>query len=279
VRSLPNSQYVDWDNPFIAYDFQQPVEGYECPWGNVQLALIYNSEQVPEPPATLEALEAWVKAHPGKFTVGSDFTGMTLLKSWLIALAGGPEALRGPFREELYQQHSEALWAYLNRLKPYLWNRGESFPASVAQMHQLFAAGELWFTMSNNDAEVDNKRLQGIFPAHARAYVPATGTIQNSHYLGIVKRAGNKPGALVALNFLLSPEAQWRKLDPGVWGDGTVLAPGKLPAEWQARFDSVPGRLHAPRRADIQPHALMEPAPEYMMRLFEDFKRHVVQGQ
>ncbi|MEM6733136.1 MAG: extracellular solute-binding protein [Myxococcota bacterium] len=35
---LPNAKYVDFQNPFIAYDFQQKVDGYESPWGNVQLA-------------------------------------------------------------------------------------------------------------------------------------------------------------------------------------------------------------------------------------------------
>ncbi|NJK89788.1 MAG: hypothetical protein HC923_10600, partial [Myxococcales bacterium] len=53
---LPNARYIDFENPFIAYDFQQPLEGFECPWGNVQLTLIHDSERVPDPPRTPEAL-------------------------------------------------------------------------------------------------------------------------------------------------------------------------------------------------------------------------------
>ncbi len=53
TERLPNNDLIDWTDPFIATDFQQPVEGYECPWGNVQLALIYNSARVDLPPQSL----------------------------------------------------------------------------------------------------------------------------------------------------------------------------------------------------------------------------------
>lgn len=277
VDSLPNSRYLDRENPFIAYDFQQPVNGWECPWGNVQMTWIYNSEQVLQPPQNLEALKAWVKAHPGKFTIGNNFTGMTLLKAWLIHLAGGKGSLDGPFDEQKYEAYSDSLWNYLREIRPYLWNQGQSFPSSLAQMHQLFANGELWFTMSNNDAEVDNKIGQGVFPEHSRAYVPSIGTIQNSHYLGIVKRATQKAGALVVINFLISPEAQFQKLQPEVWGDGSVLAEERLPTDWQRQWKQVPGRRYAPDRDRIQPFALREPAPEYMIRLYEDFRAKVIE--
>ncbi len=277
LDQLPNSRYLKLDNPFIGIDFQQPIAGYECPWGNVQLAYIYNAEQVEALPQSLEDLEAWVKANPGKFTIGNDFTGMTVLKSWLITLAGGDEAIAGEFDPHLYERYSSQLWAYVNRLKPFLWNRGESFPANVAQMHQLFTNGELYFTMSNNDSEVDNKILQGIFPESSRAYVPKMGTIQNTHYLGISKRSANKAAAKLVINFMISPEAQFRKMQPQVWGDATVLDLGRLSEEWQDKFKDIPGRKYAPSRDSIQSRALMEPAPEYMIRLFDDFRKEVME--
>ncbi|MBI1191609.1 MAG: ABC transporter substrate-binding protein [Bacteroidetes bacterium] len=276
TERLPNSRYVNWGSPFIAYDFQQPVNGWECPWGNVQMALIYDTAQVPQPPQTLADWERWWAANPGKFTFGHDFTGMTLLKSWLIAFAGGDTALNGAFDEALYAQHSAELWAFINRNKKHFWNKGQSFPASLAQMHQLFANGELWFTMSNNDAEVDNKIAEGFFPGNSRAYVPLTGTIQNSHYLGIPAGAAEREAAMLVINFLISPEAQWEKMKPSVWGDGTILALDKLEPEWAQRFDALHGRKYAPDRAIIQDRALMEPAPEYMIRLFADFRTHVI---
>jgi putative spermidine/putrescine transport system substrate-binding protein len=273
---LPNARLIDFSNPFIGVDFQQPVDGYECPWGNVQFALITDEKRVPNPPRTRQALLDWVRRHPGRFTFDTSFTGMTLLKSWLIDIAGGSAALAGPFDEQKYATHSKALWSYVRALKPYLWKRGETYPASVAELHQLFASGEVDFTMSNNDGEVDNKILHGLLPSTSRAFVLDAGTIQNTHYLGIVKGARHVAGALVAINFLASPEAQYEKMKPSVWGDGMVLALSKLEAPWPQRFADIPDRRRAPPRSEIQDKALMELAPEYMIRLFEDFRQHVL---
>jgi putative spermidine/putrescine transport system substrate-binding protein len=277
VDLLPNNKYIDWQNPFIYMDFQQRVEGYECPWGNVQMALIYDSAKVSIQPQFPTDLEAWVQIHPGKFTISNDFTGMTFLKAMLSHFAGGKTALGGDFDAAKYKAASAELWTYLNRIKKNFWNGGSSFPADVAQMHQLFAAGEIWFTMSNNDAEVDNKIAQGLFPATARAYVPAMGTIQNSHYLAITKNSARKAAAFVVINHMISPEAQLHKFDPAVWGDGTVLAMDNLPADFQQRFAAVPTRKYAPQRSSIQASAIQEPAPEYMIHLFEDFRKEVIE--
>ncbi|MCB0637450.1 MAG: ABC transporter substrate-binding protein [Lewinella sp.] len=274
---LANARYIDFDNPFIGIDFQQPVEGYECPWGNVQMALIYNGEQVPEPPQTRAELLAWAKANPGRFTFDTQFTGLTFLKALLIDIAGGMEALNGRFDEAKYDRYSAELWDYLRQLKPYLWREGTTFPEGVAPMHQMFANGELWFTMSNNDCEVDNKILQGVFPSSSRAYAPAFGTIQNTHYLGIPRLSPHKPAAMVVANFMISPEAQYRKQDPQVWGDGTVLDLDQLPAEWQTRFAELPNRQYAPPRVELAEHALMELAPDYMIRLAEDFRAEIIE--
>lgn len=277
VDVLPNARWIDSENPFIRDDFQQPTLGYECPWGNVQQTLIYDSARVPDPPRTLDALASWIQEHPGRFTIENGFTGMTLLKAMLTHFAGGPGALDGPFDEARYQRASAALWDYLRPLRPFFWQEGRTYPEQLSQLHQLFAAGEVFFTMSNNDAEVDNKIAQGLFPTTARAYVPDFGTIQNSHYLGIADRARHVEGALVLIDFLVSPEAQLEKLRPDVWGDGTILAVDRLPEPWPARFQAVPGRLHAPSRDEISRRALREPAPEYMVRLYADFRREVIE--
>jgi putative spermidine/putrescine transport system substrate-binding protein len=273
---LPHASLIDFANPFIKYDFQQEVKGYECPWGNVQLAIIYDSKRTPDPPRTRAALLEWARAHPGRFTFDTAFTGMTLLKGWLIEIAGGHEALSGPFDAQKYERFGEKLWDYVNALKPYLWRKGRTFPSGVAQLHQLFASGEVDFTMSNNDGEVDNKVLQGLFPDSARALVFQGGTIQNSHYVGIPKGAVHVAGALVTANLLISPEAQYEKLKPAVWGDGTVLAVSRLSPLWRDRFENVPERRHAPKRSEIQGQALPELSPEYMVRLYEDFRKHVL---
>ena len=276
TSQLPNAQFIDFDNPFIKYDFQQPINGYEVPWGNVQFTIIYDSARVPKPPKTRQALAKYVKEHPGTFTIANDFSGMTFLKSLLIGMAG-PGTLDGEFDKSEYLKYSNRLWSYINEIKPHLWKDGDTFPSNIAALHQLFVNGELHFTMSNNDTEVDNKILEGFFPETARAYVLEDGTIQNSHYLGIPINAPQKAAAMVVSNFLISPEAQYRKARPDVWGDGTVLAKHKLPESWQKKFSSMPQRRHAPPRDSLQNYALQELAPEYMIRLYEDFRTQIIQ--
>ena len=273
---LPNSRYVDFANRFIGVDFQQPIAGMECPWGNVQLLMIYHRDRVPAPPLTRDALAAWVRAHPGRFTFDSSFTGMSFLKSLLYDLAGGEAALAGPFDGEKYARHSAALWAYLKSLQPHLWREGRTFPASVTQQHQLFVSGEIDFTFGLNDGEVDNKVAQGFFPAAAQAAVLDAGTIRNSHYLGIVARSPRVAAAMVVCDFLISPEAQLEKQKPSVWGDGTVLALDRLPPEWREKFAAAQVRRHSPPRAELETRALPEPAAEYMVRLYADFRTELL---
>ena len=277
VDKLPNARLLDLQNPFINTDFQQPVAGMEAPWGNVQFTVIYDSARVASPPRSFAALPAYLRAHPGQFTIPNEFTGMTLLKSWMIALSGNPRLFRGKFNEAVYDKWSGELWRQLNASRPYFWKQGRTFPEQLAQLHQLFANGEVAFTFSNNDAEVDNKVNQRVFPATARAYVPAPGTIQNSHYLGIVRGAQHPEAAMLVINFLLSPEAQLQKMDPNVWGDHTVLNLSALPPAERQKFEQLPSRRYAPKRADIQGLALMEPDPEYMTRLFKDFRKYVIE--
>jgi putative thiamine transport system substrate-binding protein len=64
------------------------------------------------------------------------------------------------------------------------------------------------------------------------------------------------PGAKVFANFLLSPEAQARKADVAVWGDGTVLKTSLLPADVQARMAKTPpGALAEAVPTLPEPHA------------------------
>lgn len=276
TEKLPNSKYIDFENPFIGKDFQQEIDGYEMPWGNVQMTLIYNSDKVKNLPQTREELFDFVKENPGKFTFDNHFTGLTFMKSLLIDIAGR-NTLSGDFDEEKYKKYSSELFSYLKKLKPYLWRKGEVFPEDVAQMHQLFAAGELWFTMSNNDAEVDNKINEGLFSKKSRAYVPDFGSIQNSHYLGIPEKSAHKLSAMLVINEMISPELQFQKMQPEVWGDGSVLDIEKLPEDLQRKWQSKVQRQYAPSRAEIQHNALQELAPEYMIRLADDFQEKILQ--
>ncbi len=80
---------------------------------------------------------------------------------------------------------------------------------------------------------------RGQLPDTVRTYAFERGTIGNASFLAIPYNASAREGALVLINFLLSPEAQARKQDPRVLGSDTVLDLSKLPPEERRLFDSV----------------------------------------
>jgi putative spermidine/putrescine transport system substrate-binding protein len=276
VSQLPHAQYVDFEDPYLNTDFQQPVNGMESPWQMGQFALVYDSGQVVDPPRNLAELEAFVKAHPGTFTVSNDFTGMTLLKSFLVELSGSPDGLNGPFDETKYERLAPQLWAYLNRIKPYFWKEGQTFPKENTQMTQLFATGELLLGYGFGQGGIEEKVREGLFPKTTRAYAWDMGTIKNANYLGIPHQAGNKAGAMVVINFLLSPEVQLRSINPKTMDSNTVLDVDRLPQAWQDSFAAAPKRLYGPNLADLADHAIQEPAPQYMIRLYDEFRSKVI---
>ncbi len=90
------------------------------------------------------------------------------------------------------------------------------------------------------------------------------GTIGNTHFVAIPANAPAKEAAQVVANFLLSPETQARKAGLAVWGDPTVLAMAKLPAEDAARFPAAAagGGLAVQGPAIPEPHGSWVPLIE-----------------
>lgn len=274
---LPNTEYIDFTDPYINTDFQQPVDYMECPWSIGQFALVYDSARVADPPGNLEELEAYVQANPGTFTISNDFSGMTLLKSFLAELSGSSDGLNGPYDEEKYQRLSAQLWDYINRNKKYFWKEGTTFPREHTKMDQMFASGELHLSFGFGEGGIEDKVLEGLFPETTRGYAWDTGTILNANYLGIPYNSGNKAGAMQVINFLISPEAQYTKANPEGMASNTILSQELLPADWWAKFSGIPGRKYGPDLEDLSAFAMQEPAPEYMIKLYEDFRTEVIE--
>ena len=275
---LPNAAFVDSASPIIRRDFEQDPAGFESPWGRVQFALIYDTLRTPRPPRNVAELAAWIRAHPGRFTFDQGFTGTTFQKIILYALNGGAEHFAGGFDSTRYVVGRDRVWAWLDSLRPFLWRRGETYPADVAAMHRLFANNEIDLSMSNNENDVIAKARQGILPATAKPLLMHDGTIANAHYVGIPFNAPNAAGAMVVANFLLSPEAQLEKQRPDVWADGTVLDVSRAPAEWRARFSALAVDPRALSRDSLARYAVPEVSPRYHERLAADWLAHVRAG-
>ena len=272
---LPSSKNINYQDPYIGWDYEIPLEGYEAPWGMGQFLLISDSARVPNPPRNMAELEEWVKANPGRFSLEAGFTTLAFLKALLVEVAGSRDIFSGGFHEDIYLEHSQKIWDYLSRIRPYLWRDGKAFPRSPSQMHQMFANGELDFTMSYNDGEADGKIESGLFPDTAYGFSWQHGTPKNSHYLAIVKNAPNKAGAMLVINFLLSPEAQLEKLS-GTWGDGSVLSFDRLSEKQALLFAKASTRNHAPKLSDIEDRAFLELRPEYIGRLYSDYLENFI---
>lgn len=270
--SLPASAAVDSASTIVSLDFEQDPAGFESPWGRVQFALIYDSARTPQPPRSLAELTEWIRRNPGRFTHDQSFTGMTFLKTVMYARAGGVQVFQGGYREDDFTRGRDSLFMWLDRVTPFFWRGGETYPADVADLHRLFANREVDFSMSNNQNEAATKARQGVLPPTARALVLRDGTIANAHYLGIPFNALNPAGAMVVADFLLSPEAQLEKARTHVWGDGSVLAPERLPEEWRERFAALDVDDSTMTADTLRRYAVPEVAPEYHERLIEEWR-------
>lgn len=242
TEALPNMQYVDTSDPGILNDFGTPVDQCESPWSHAQFAFTYDSAKVAEPPSSMTELLQWIKDNPGQFTYPAppDFTGSVFVRHVLYHAAGGYEDLLGPFDQATFDAVAPALWETLNDIEPSLWRGGETYPQTKPDLDNLFANGEVSMAMTYGPAEVGGFVADGIFPATSRQFVFDEGTIGNNNFVAIPYNSPNKAGAQVVANILLSPEAQYEKALPDVWGEFPVLDFERLPEEWQERLASIP---------------------------------------
>lgn len=242
ARYLPNTPYVNWDDPSVSNDLGFPVDGYESPWGKAQVVMIYDSAKVPQPPTTIDGLIEWIKANPGKFTYPAppDFTGTAFVMHLCYHAAGGHEQFLTEFNQALFDDKFGQCWQLLNQLEPYLWRQGQTYPESHARQQDLFANGEIYFDVSYNPAEASSHVASGKFPKTTRTFVFDSGTIANTHYVAIPFNSPHKAAAMVTANFLLSPEAQLSKANVANWGDFPAIEVARTPAEWQEKFKALP---------------------------------------
>jgi putative thiamine transport system substrate-binding protein len=266
VDELPNAALIDIvGKPTTVIDFTLPTEGYESPWGMAQFVLLYDSAELAEPPRSMAALLDWAEANPGRFTYPQppDFLGSTFLKQALYALVADPDRLLQPASEAAVAAASGPLWAWLDRLHPALWRKGQAFPRSGPELLQLLADGEVAIALSFDPYEAAAGIESGLLPASVRVFTFPGGTIANTHFLAIPYNARAKAAAKVTANFLLGPEAQARKQDPRVWGSLTVLDLARLGPAERAFFDALPQHPALPAPGTLAP-ALPEPHPAWM---------------
>lgn len=277
TQLLPNyAQYVNPDE--AATDFGYPVEGYEAPYGRAQFVFEFDSARTPNPPASFVELKEWVKANPGRFTYPSppDFTGSAFIRQVFYAVTGGHQQYQKKFDQALFDTNAPKLWAYLNEIAPYLWQEGRAYPKDPAFQATLFSRGEIDMMMAYHPTHAQNRILDGTYPETVRTLVMKEGSIYNTHFTAIPQNAPNKSGALVVMNYLLSPEAQLSKFSPEVWGDFPVLDMQKVPADVVGQFDAVDLGEATLSPAELSAVAVPEIPAEWLEALEKGWEEHVL---
>lgn len=218
-RTLPNSQFVDWDNPALYLDFGEPIEDLESPWSSAQFQFIYDSARMSEDelPRSYTGLKTWACEHPGRFTYIAPgpgaFQGTRFVKGALYEVSGGAE-LWSEFDQAVWEEHAPKLWAYLNELKPCLWREGATYPRDENELHSLFANQEVDFSITQAIAGAGPLINDGLVPETARAFVFDDYMIGDFNYVAIPRNAPNKEAALVLANLILEPEFQAAQIIP-----------------------------------------------------------------
>lgn len=278
---LPNMALTAASDPLLKDDFGTPVDGCEAPWHKAQFTLAYNSATVTDPPETLSGLLDWAEEHPGRFTYPAppDFTGSVFSREVLHSVAGGHANVPLNYDREAFDRLTPALYERLRALAPSLWREGETYPKTVGELNDLYAGGQVDFTMTYGPATLSKLVADGTYPAATKVLTLQEGTVGNASFLAMPASSGRKAGAMVVANLALSPEQQAAKADPRVWGQFPVLDIAALGPADRALFDALPGSPVVPAYEVLSRNAKPELGAAWVPALDDAWRRQVLIGQ
>jgi putative spermidine/putrescine transport system substrate-binding protein len=274
AQALPNLRF--YDPEAAKRDFGTAVEGYEAPWQKSQFVFAYDQARTPEPPRSIESLRVWVKAHPGRFTyiAPPDYTGSAFIRHVLIHFGGQWRQFQSGFREDLYLRSAGPALEYLSEIRPYLWRRGETYPATLKELNRLFANQEVDFAMSYGPNFAALAVERGEFPATTRTFVLSGGTIGNYNFLAAPFNAANVAGALVTINELMSFD-QLMDMSRAL-GNPFPLELASLTEGQRRSVKSLPTHAASLPIEELQAHFMPEPDAEYLTRFEKDWLAKVL---
>ncbi len=278
TEMLPNMALTDPADPLLLDDFGTPVDGCEVPWHKAQFTFVYNSDTVTDVPSSLDELLDWARANPGRFTYPAppDFTGSVFVREVLYSVSGGYENVPLAFSQEDFDALTPALYDELQDLEPSLWRGGETYPQDSNELNQLFADGEVDFTMTYGPATLTELVANGTYPAGTKVLTLDEGTVGNASFLGLASTSGNKAGAMVVANLSLSAEQQAAKAEPDVWGQFTVLDLDQLSDEQRALFEALPTSPVVPTYDVLSENANPELAAAWVTPIDEGWRQLVL---
>jgi len=286
AQKLPNSQYVNWDNPAINRDFGNPVDNLESPWSSAQLQLVYDSARMnaDELPRSYADFKTWACAHPGRAAYvapgAGGFIGTRFVKGALFEISGGAEQW-ATFDQALWDKWSPELWKYFNELESCLWRNGETYPKDEAELKNLFANNEVDFSMTNDITGAGTGIAAGLLPATSRAFVFNNYMIGDFNYVAIPSNAPHKAAALALANLLLEPEFQAAQILPeNGFGLGYAIDVNRVTdSAALAALEAASTKLgdSATPASDLANSLVGDAAPEYQNLIEQGWLENVLQ--
>lgn len=216
------------------------VDGYVMPMFHSQIAIAWNPDLVPSPPASFEELAAWVEQNPGAFGyngIKGGMSGVGFTMAWVYAFSPiGDRLFTGPFDEADVKLIEDAL----ARMKAF--NRYVTFtPGNAGTLDALnrgeIAMGPVWvdmfYTWMADGRMNPNVRLTLIEP----------GLPGQPMYYVLPAKAAHPEEAKAFIAFATSPEIQAEGIVkrfnwyPGI--DAQHVRPHLSEAEWKKLFVDV----------------------------------------
>lgn len=214
VDLLPNASDVD---PAVARESRGYLHGGTAlPFHRNQTSLAYNSQFVPTPPETLDALYDFAKTHPGKVAIttpGRGGSGSGFLETALLALA--PQCRKDLYTYGISDAQAAETAArcmppvldYFRKLKPYVTftNGNEASVQAVANNSAYVAT--VW------EDDLYTLASKGLVPPTVHPMLLRTGQVGDGDAMIIVATTTKLEASLLLADFLMSDKVQIDKLE------------------------------------------------------------------
>jgi putative spermidine/putrescine transport system substrate-binding protein len=184
----------------------------QIPYRASTVLLAYNSKNVTKAPTTLNELLTWIKANPGKFSYnvpsggGSGYSfvqtvvDMNLTAAERLAMSLGPD-------KTIQTKWAKGLET-LRDLNKYTYGKNGTYPANNTATLNLLATGEIDMGTVWSD-QFASARAAGTMPANIKVTAIKSPSLTGGPaWLGIPINGGNRTGARLLANFVLSPAMQ-----------------------------------------------------------------------
>lgn len=241
TTKLPNyNDYIDKNAEDIKSDFGTSVDNMEAPWGKSQFAIIVNNDKVDKDIKNTEDLKEVIMKNPGKFTYPAlpDFTASAFVRNVIYDIVGYENIKNIDADEKKVKEAIRPAMNYLNEIKPYLWNKGNTYPSTTAQLDNMYSDEEVYFTMTYSPNIVPARIESKEFAKETDIIRFESGNISNTHFLTVPFNSKNQEGAMVLINYLMSIDAQASKTFSENWGDSTVLDMNKVEDGEKIKFNN-----------------------------------------